>query len=1043
MQLKIPFYFFQIKFNDQAYIVQNLNDIDFFGLVGSPDEWREQYEKEIEAFIRKPVNMPILTGEFTSYEHLELLDYTFNPTAFPQIEIRIPYIKAKITNKELLIIKIPQYGLEYIATQEDEIDQWLEQKLKAYINTKVKKNKKHIYYLMNYPNIAVGSSEIQITYDPNENFSYLEICNQYFSTPKVNQESIFEREELIEEISTALDNIHLGSVLIEGPSGSGKSMAIQHTLDSWKDKNPDIYIYSTSASNFIKKIQSKHFAWQSGIIELGQTLNNKPVIIYLQDLFSFFNIGKYENYNISVGAFLGPYIHRGDIQIITEVTEEERAKIEAINPNYLNYFQLVKPKRLQEKELDKLLQQKLEALHKKHSIRILPDVAHAALRLSQRFFPYQGIPKMPIKIIEDALFYYLSQGKIKEPITSLDETKLIHAFCAQNQINPTVLDPNDNNNEYARAFFDQRLFGQPKAISYIVDITRLIKTDLSRPEKPIANLLFVGSSGVGKTQLAKLLSEYLFVKKEQFIRFDMSEYSNYGDAQRLISTESSSRTSLVSVIRRYPFSLLLFDEIEKAHPDVFDLLLQILGAGRVSDDKGNTVNFCSALIIMTSNLGANNLFRNYIRMGDRSDDKHFEQNIFNQVSKKFRPEFINRIDSIIPFKPLDESISKLIVQKEIKDLKARLGFREGRLKLFPSPEAINHLVEQGYNKEFGARHIQRTIRDQLLIPLSEQVMDIPPNKSYDVRIKVKNSKLDFQIKKHNQVDQKYETIDFLGTLANELYRMFVYHYDIASAKIFMDLHAEIEGEAVLENYEEKKQVVQQVETLKDQLEFFEFQINQEMLSNKPNALTIEALMHSWLEQLGLLKQQIVSLMKPKLNTQYIYLIGGSTDFFASFYTKLAAGLNLNIDSTIALNKIKSNQFAEVAYSLDSKSVDQNQTESPSIIQLKFTGPLANLLLSKEGGYQSVILSSKKVTTTRVILSDDPITDHNTLQTLLSQKVSKIRRKISKRKWEDYAYKQQRNKGYNGLINFLIDFLPANTLDAIDQYFKSDSNQSNT
>ena len=365
------------------------------------------------------------------------------------------------------------------------------------------------------------------------------------------------------------------------------------------------------------------------------------------------------------------------------------------------------------------------------------------------------------------------------------------------------------------------------------------------------------------------------------------------------------------------------------------------------------------------------------------------------------------------------------------------------MKLFPSPEAINHLVEHGYNKEFGARHIQRTIRDQLLIPLSEQVMDIPNNISYDVRIKVKNSKLDFQIKKHDQVDQKYETIDFLGTLANELYRMFVYHYDIASSKIFMDLHAEIEGEAVLENYEEKKQVVQQIETLKDQLEFFEFQINQEMLSNKPNALTIEALMHSWLEQLSLLKQQIVSLMKPQLNTQYIYLIGGSTDFFASFYTKLAAGLHLNIDSTVALNKIKSNQFAEAPYSIDPKSTNQDPGESPSIIQLKIKGPLASLLLSKEGGYQSVTLSSKKVNTTRVILSDDPIIDHNTLNTLLNQKVSKIRRKITKRKWEDYAYKQQRNKGYNGLINFLVDFLPSNTFDSLDQYFKPDSNHSNT
>jgi ATP-dependent Clp protease ATP-binding subunit ClpA len=1045
MQINIPFSYFKIEFNDNYYLVQSLNDIDFFGLVESPQDWAELYRKEIEIFLRKPSNIPILTSEFLDYKNLSVQEFNFESKYFKGLSIKVPIITASVNENSLYLVKVPQYGLEYIATKPEEIENWLNQKLISFIEAKLKKNKKQIFYLLNQPKVELGEAQLTVRVQEKDELEYISECEKYFTALNLDPESIYERGDLIQEMESALENIHLGSILIEGTPGSGKSLAIQHALKSWGEKNPDYKIYTISASNFIKKIQKHHFAWQTGIIELGQKLNNKPVIIYFQDLNSFFNIGKYENYNISVGAFLAPYIQRGDIRIITEITTTERSKIEAVNPNYLNYFQQIKMPRLTDQKLDSLMHEKIEELNQREQTVILKEVSSTALRLSQRFFPYEGIPKMPVKIIQNALFYYQSKSKDKSENITLDSNKVLEAFCYQNQINPAVLNPNINDITEVTDYFRNRLFGQTKAIDFILDITNLIKTDLSRPGKPISNLLFVGSSGVGKTQLAKLLSKHLFVKKEQFIRFDMSEYSNYGDAQRLLRSEESGRFTLVSAIKRYPFSLLLFDEIEKAHEDVFDLLLQILGAGRLTDDKGKTVNFCSSLIIMTSNIGAENLFRNYINLGTQGQDDHFEQNLISQVTKHFRPEFINRIDAIIPFKPLDRDVTRKIVEKEIAELETRMGFEDNRLKLHPSKEAIDFLTDLGFNKEFGARHIQRTIRDQLLIPLSSALLETSKNYSYDVKISVRNSKLDFNIKKHDSLLQKFESIQFLGELANDLFKMFVLHFEISTSKDFLQLNNEVESEAVVDKFKAKKDLLDQMETLKNQLDFFEYQINKEMLSKNPGTMTIEALMISWEEQLHNIKGNLISLMQPEMNQQFIYLLGGNSKFLCDFYVQLAMELGLQIQVT-AINKINQTNFERSKVHSDFKNIKSfkaylSQLDDKTIFEIKCEGPLVKLLFTKEGGYHSVSVETKKIETTRVMIEDKPILDDNIFNSILNLRSTKIRRKISKRKWEDLIYKHSRNKGASSLISFLVEHLPTGLNNAVEDYFEQDKKRS--
>ncbi len=271
----------------------------------------------------------------------------------------------------------------------------------------------------------------------------------------------------------------------------------------------------------------------------------------------------------------------------------------------------------------------------------------------------------------------------------------------------------------------KRVIGQDEAIQAVSDAVRRSRAGLQDPKRPIGSFIFLGTTGVGKTELAKALADYLFDDETMMTRIDMSEYQDKFSVTRLIGAPPGyvgydEGGQLTEAVRRKPYQVVLFDEIEKAHPDVFNILLQVLDDGRLTDSKGRTVNFKNTIIIMTSNLGSQLIQGN-------TDHEAAERQVMDLLKKTIRPEFLNRIDEIVVFRPLNQGEIKQVVRLQIAGIQKMLEQNGIQLKL--QEDAIELLAEEGYDPDFGARPVKRAIQRLLLNDLSKELLGTSLDKS--------------------------------------------------------------------------------------------------------------------------------------------------------------------------------------------------------------------------------------------------------------------------------------------------------------------------
>ncbi|WP_446776579.1 ATP-dependent chaperone ClpB, partial [Macellibacteroides fermentans] len=274
----------------------------------------------------------------------------------------------------------------------------------------------------------------------------------------------------------------------------------------------------------------------------------------------------------------------------------------------------------------------------------------------------------------------------------------------------------------------KRVVGQQEAITAIADAVRRSRAGLQDPKRPIGSFIFLGTTGVGKTELAKALAEYLFDDENLMTRIDMSEYQEKFSATRLIGAPPGyvgydEGGQLTEAIRRKPYSVVLFDEIEKAHPDVFNVLLQVLDDGRLTDNKGRVVNFKNTIIIMTSNLGSSLIRENFEKITPANHDQvieHTRNQVMELLKKTIRPEFLNRIDETIMFTPLNEEEIRQIVNLQLKGVAAMLAANGIVLEF--TDEALSFIAQEGYDPQFGARPVKRVIQKYVLNELSKEIL---------------------------------------------------------------------------------------------------------------------------------------------------------------------------------------------------------------------------------------------------------------------------------------------------------------------------------
>lgn len=281
---------------------------------------------------------------------------------------------------------------------------------------------------------------------------------------------------------------------------------------------------------------------------------------------------------------------------------------------------------------------------------------------------------------------------------------------------------------HLEAELHRRVIGQDEAITAVSDAVRRSRAGLQDPKRPIASFIFLGTTGVGKTELAKALADYLFNDETMMTRIDMSEYQEKFSVSRLIGAPPGyvgydEGGQLTEAVRRKPYSVVLFDEIEKAHPDVFNILLQVLDDGRLTDNKGRTVNFKNTIIIMTSNLGSQFIQQQFEKLDDTNRDQLIDETrsqVMEMLKKMIRPEFLNRIDETIMFLPLSKKEIADVVKLQINAIRKMLEPQGFRLEV--TDAAIQYLAEIGYDPEFGARPVKRAIQRYVLNDLSKKIL---------------------------------------------------------------------------------------------------------------------------------------------------------------------------------------------------------------------------------------------------------------------------------------------------------------------------------
>lgn len=499
--------------------------------------------------------------------------------------------------------------------------------------------------------------------------------------------------------------------------------------------------------------------WQEKLSDIVREVRKKRIILFVEDIATLAESGRHSKGDENLADFLKPYVQSGDVILIGAVTPERLRRAEQLTPGFVAQLRSLEIAPTSETDTLSILSSLAREMERGEDLRVEPSALEAAVELTNRYMPYRAQPGKAIALVEQIVADALrNRGSGRATVA---RRELIVGFTRQSGMPEFLLADNlALDLDGVQAHFADRIIGQEEAVAAMVDLIAVVKAGLNDPGKPLGVYLFIGPTGVGKTQLAKALAGYLFGDERRLIRFDMSEYSDPTAIRRLIGTPGTGRDGaegeLTRTVRAQPFCVLLLDEFEKADPQIFDVFLQVLGEGRLSDATGATTSFQNAIVIMTSNLGASAREQRTIGLStarienseprtqdpgagaEPSSEGNGERGSRlsvlgsgsavpgsdywqRRVEQHFRPEFVNRIDRIVAFKALDASAMRRIARREIGDVLLREGFVRRNVLVEVEDNVIDLLIERGFTATYGARPLKRAIEQLIVLPLARHL----------------------------------------------------------------------------------------------------------------------------------------------------------------------------------------------------------------------------------------------------------------------------------------------------------------------------------
>ncbi len=519
------------------------------------------------------------------------------------------------------------------------------------------------------------------------------------------------------------------SLLLVGAPGVGKSTWVRRLAghfarwraDPERDDAPRIW--STSADR-IKAGMVYLGMWEKRCLDLVDELAYEQDYLYLDRLPSLL---AEQTSRTSIGDLLMPAVAAEEISLIAECTEAELELCQRRKPAWVSLFHVVRLEEPPARRMPVLLDTYLKRRSGRGGARIHPQGLSRLTQLLAGFQPAEAFPGKGFRFLDRLIEERTADAKAKPRRPegapagrSLDPSDVVAAFSRQTGL-PVELISDDHaaGRQAIAARLAERVVGQDAATEACARVLARFKAGLDDPDKPCGCLLFAGPTGVGKTELAKQLARYLFGDAGRMLRYDMSEYHLPGSAQRLLASAPGTG-SLALRLRREPLSLILFDEIEKAHSEVFDLLLGLLGEGRLSDDAGRLVDGRMALVVLTSNLGA------AAGAPPGFGDVHPGDLGFREaVRKHFRPELLNRLDEVVAFRNLSLEDVTRIVDLELARVARRRGFERRGVRLGVSAAARDRLAELGWHPSRGARPLKRVIEERVVTPAAVRLSEDP------------------------------------------------------------------------------------------------------------------------------------------------------------------------------------------------------------------------------------------------------------------------------------------------------------------------------